>query len=233
VTETLLMGNVGIGVSPTSKVTVAGVIESKSGGFKFPDGTTQTTAAGPGGTITGVTAGAGLSGGGTSGNVTLNVNQSVVAFQSDLASEVGTRQSADTTLQNNINSEVSNRAAADAGLQTAVDGRVAKAGDTMTGTLNLPSNGLVVGSTQMVLSGGNVGIGTSSPQDRLHVNGSIRVDTLGSAGSTQLCSNASNQIATCSSSLRYKTQIAPFSAGLEIINRFAPDQFHLARPPGA
>jgi hypothetical protein len=40
-------GNVGIGTpSPSSPLTVNGVIESKSGGVKFPDGTTQTTAAG-------------------------------------------------------------------------------------------------------------------------------------------------------------------------------------------
>ena len=70
-------GNVGIGTTtPTSKLTVAGVIESTSGGGKFPDGTIQTTAAtggAGGGTITGVTAGAGLFGGGTSGNVTLGL----------------------------------------------------------------------------------------------------------------------------------------------------------------
>lgn len=39
---------------------------------------------------------------------------------------------------------------------------VQKTGDTMTGTLNLPSNGLVVGTTQLVASGGCVGIGTAS-----------------------------------------------------------------------
>ena len=39
--------NVGIGVAPnTSKLAVAGVIESTTGGVKFPDGTTQTTAGG-------------------------------------------------------------------------------------------------------------------------------------------------------------------------------------------
>lgn len=38
-------GNVGIGTtSPGSKLTVAGVIESTTGGIKFPDGSTQTTA---------------------------------------------------------------------------------------------------------------------------------------------------------------------------------------------
>jgi hypothetical protein len=39
-------GNVGIGTtSPGQKLVAAGTIESTSGGFKFPDGTTQTTAA--------------------------------------------------------------------------------------------------------------------------------------------------------------------------------------------
>lgn len=43
-------GNVGIGVvSPSQKLSVAGIVESTSGGVKFPDGTTQTTAASGGG----------------------------------------------------------------------------------------------------------------------------------------------------------------------------------------
>ena len=37
-------------------------------------------------------------------------------------------------------------------------------GDTMTGQLNLPANGLVAGGTQLVLTGGNVGIGTTPAQ---------------------------------------------------------------------
>ena len=42
----LTSGNVGIGTTgPGQKLTVAGTIESTSGGFKFPDGTTQSTAA--------------------------------------------------------------------------------------------------------------------------------------------------------------------------------------------
>ena len=39
-------GNIGIGAAlPTSKLTVAGMVESLSGGVKFPDGTIQTTSA--------------------------------------------------------------------------------------------------------------------------------------------------------------------------------------------
>lgn len=44
-----------------------------------------------------------------------------------------------------------------------------KSGDTMTGALNLPSNGLAVGTTQLVVSGGSVGIGTTTPASKLHV----------------------------------------------------------------
>ncbi len=51
---------------------------------------------------------------------------------------------------------------------------LAKVGDTMTGPLVLPTNGLTVGTNQIVVVGGNVGIGTSStPSAKLEVNGSL------------------------------------------------------------
>jgi hypothetical protein len=55
---------------------------------------------------------------------------------------------------------------------------VAKAGDTMTGTLNLPANGLVAGTSQLVLSGGNVGIGTTTTGATLDIQKEISGDTL-------------------------------------------------------
>ncbi|MFP6683854.1 MAG: hypothetical protein VB934_04040 [Polyangiaceae bacterium] len=48
------------------------------------------------------------------------------------------------------------------------------AGDTMNGVLNLPGDGLTVAGSQLVLSGGNVGIGTSTPSATLEVNGTLK-----------------------------------------------------------
>jgi hypothetical protein len=56
-------GNVGIGTTgPGSKLTVAGVIESTTGGIKFPDASVQTTAASGGGTVVAGNVGAGTFG---------------------------------------------------------------------------------------------------------------------------------------------------------------------------
>ena len=62
------------------------------------------------------------------------------------------------------------------GLETSyMDGSVYDArfvnveGDTMTGGLNLPADGFLVGTDQLVCSEGNVGIGTTNPEGKLHV----------------------------------------------------------------
>jgi hypothetical protein len=56
-------------------------------------------------------------------------------------------------------------------------------------------------------------------------SGNVILDLLGTAGSTALCKNSSNQIATCSSSLRYKTSVRSFSGGLDIVRRLRPIAF--------
>ena len=77
----------------------------------------------------------------------------------------------------------------------------------------------------LVKEDGSTGIGTETPGSRLDVNGILTVRTLGAAGATSLCRNASNQISTCSSSLRYKTNITPFHSGLNLIDRLRPIAF--------
>jgi hypothetical protein len=59
----------------------------------------------------------------------------------------------------------------------------------------------------------------------IETSGIVRINTLGTAGSTSVCRNASNQISTCSSSLRYKTNIQPFIGGLSVLNRLRPITF--------
>ena len=65
----------------------------------------------------------------------------------------------------------------------------------------------------------------NTTQMSIAAGGAVSITTLGSAGSTSLCRNASNQISTCSSSLRYKKNIQPFTAGLSVLNRLRPITF--------
>jgi len=52
--------------------------------------------------------------------------------------------------------------------------KVNRAGDTMTGLLTLPANGLNVGGNQLVAANDNVGIGANPPTARLDVVGGIK-----------------------------------------------------------
>jgi hypothetical protein len=95
-----------------------------NGIFHFATGQTFP---GAGGTITGVTAGTGLTGGGASGSVGLSVNESVVAFQSDLANGVNTAEAFATNAAS----------AAQSNAQTYANNTfLPLAGGTLTGGLN-------------------------------------------------------------------------------------------------
>ncbi len=58
------------------------------------------------------------------------------------------------------------------------------------------------------------------------ITGVTTVGSLGAAGSTQLCRNASNEISTCSSSSRYKNNINSFTSGLDLIRKLRPVSFN-------
>ena len=90
--------------------------------------------------------------------------------------------------------------------------------------LTTPNNSTALGIPMVINHDAEVGIGTITPAT-LRVGGTVRVDTLGTAGATTLCRNATNQIATCSSSLRYKDNVAPYAEGLSLIRHLRPISF--------
>jgi hypothetical protein len=58
-------------------------------------------------------------------------------------------------------------------------------------------------------------------------SGTLAFSTLGSPGVIALCWNqGGGEIANCSSSLRYKTDVRPFSSGLDIVQRLRPIAFN-------
>jgi len=94
-----------------------------------------------------------------------------------------------------------------------------------TGWLQV-NRGVGTSISGVAIPNGNVAIGIASTPDKLGVNGTMSLATLGSAGATALCRNASNQISTCSSSARYKSNIDSFTAGLSLIEQLHPVSFN-------
>ncbi|MBK8466110.1 MAG: tail fiber domain-containing protein [Chloracidobacterium sp.] len=92
---------------------------------------------------------------------------------------------------------------------------------------NVGSGGLsfatAIGSNAVVTTSNTVVLGRI--EDTVVAPNLLQVDALGAAGATALCRNASNQIATCSSSMRYKANIDRFASGLSLINRLKPITF--------
>lgn len=56
-------------------------------------------------------------------------------------------------------------------------------------------------------------------------NSVVALDVLGTSGGTALCINASNQIARCSSSIRYKDHVLDYRAGLDLVRKLRPVSF--------
>jgi len=89
--------------------------------------------------------------------------------------------------------------------------------DVNTGNLQFAT---AVGANSLVTTSNTIALGRSNGSDTVQIFG------LGSAGSTSLCRNASNRISTCSSSLRYKTDVQPFTSGLTVVRRLRPIRFN-------
>jgi hypothetical protein len=73
--------------------------------------------------------------------------------------------------------------------------------------------------------GGNLTVYGNTLLNTVTIANSTKINVLGVGGSTSLCRNATAEISSCSSSLRYKTNIASFSSGLSLIKRLSPITF--------
>lgn len=92
------------------------------------------------------------------------------------------------------------------------------------------NNTIILGTTGTATKiKGNLSVGSLSGNKNLDVYGTVYsafVNTnLASGGNGQVCLKSDFTLAYCSSSLRYKTNVAPFSSGLNLVNRLRPITF--------
>jgi hypothetical protein len=69
-------------------------------------------------------------------------------------------------------------------------------------------------------------IATLNNLGALIINNTLTIGSMGSAGSSSLCLNSSNQVSFCSSSLRYKNNVENLQLGLETVARLRPVTFN-------
>jgi len=200
-------GNVGIGTAaPGQRLEVAGNLKISGGGsaLVFADGSVMSSAATGvgGGTITGVTAGTGLTGGGTTGGVTLNIASGGITNALLGANSVTNANIADGSLSQTKIAGV----AATLG-PNSFTGNQLVIGEFHVGTGNnwfrvegpnpgtaspvlaswggagdfsIDAPGVIGGRMVVKDSSGNVGIGTPTPGQKLEVAGNIKVSGAGS-----------------------------------------------------
>lgn len=82
-----------------------------------------------------------------------------------------------------------------------------------------------IGADSVAVNSNSVILGRTSGEDTVEVPGKIKIFQLGPAGATQLCRNGDNEVSGCSSSLRYKSNIHPFTSGLSLMNQLRPISF--------
>ena len=83
-----------------------------------------------------------------------------------------------------------------------------------------------IGAEARVDTSNTILLGRGDGSDLVLVPGKLQIGTLGTAGSDHLCINSSSRVATCSSSLRYKTNLAPYRSGIAVINLLRPITFN-------
>jgi hypothetical protein len=107
-------------------------------------------------------------------------------------------------------------------------GNTSGSNNTLVGaSANLASGNLsyatAIGSGALVTTSNTVVLGRSA--DKVEIAGLVRTMSLGVAGSNHVCRNSNFELSTCSSSERYKSDIAAYGSGLDLINRLRPVSF--------
>ena len=75
----------------------------------------------------------------------------------------------------------------------------------------------------IITSNGDVGIGTSTPAKRLHVDGTIRYTNRPAAGTiTAMGWDTNGDLTSASSSMRYKQDVQTYQKGLDIVRQLRP-----------
>jgi hypothetical protein len=96
---------------------------------------------------------------------------------------------------------------------------------------SIEEKGIAFATPESLADGGIVYLGTDVMQFRTNGNvtrmslgadGTLALQTLGAAGATAVCRNASNQFASCSSSARYKERIDDLHLGLAAAMQLRP-----------
>ena len=87
------------------------------------------------------------------------------------------------------------------------------------------TNATAIGAGAVVSSSNTIVLGRADGSDFVRVPGLLTIPNLAAAGSTQLCRNAFDRVGDCSSSLRYKTNLAVYRSGLSVVNRLRPISF--------
>lgn len=88
-----------------------------------------------------------------------------------------------------------------------------------------------IGAGTIVSNSNSIALGRADGSDTVRIPGAVIIDdtlivnTLGGSGFTQLCLNLADRLATCSSSLRYKTNVKTFFGGLDVVRRLRPIRF--------